>query len=264
MPSEQDIDKFKKDVTDKIPISNRWKDYILDEFKRQVNSIEEISEINDIISQWIWITRDCKWVWKTIDLLTKYPASTVYLLGVNYVVDNGLDKKGFTKQQERNIRDNIRRAIYKLHYAGLITAVVMDPTQVPTGVRAPTIWISPFSKKEHVQRTRNFYINMGGWKSKDLKKAPKDAKEITEHNLKMKVYSVLSRWKYNYQVYDYYRCPRKHDEGYKRKKKTKSKSIARINRPKCEICNKELEIISFLEFYDYKEKELLNKWGIKK
>jgi hypothetical protein len=263
MTSKDDIDKFKKTVTDKIPISKKWKDHILEQFKKQAVSIEDISEIRDIILTWTWITRNCEWVWKTVNLLSKYPASTVYLLGVNYVIDEGLDKKDFSKKDERNIRDHVRRAIHKLHYAGLITAVVMDPTEVPVGVRAPTVWISPFAKSDHIQKTKNFYRNMGGWKKKASKKTPKDAKEITEHNLKMKVYSILSKWKYNYQVYDYYKCPKKHDEGYKRKKKKKSKSLARLTKYNCVICKKELEKISFLEFYEYKEKDLLKKWGIK-
>jgi hypothetical protein len=265
MNLDEDLSRVEEAVKKKVNIPKRWKKQILEEFKKQALNVNDIWHIEDIVLSWDWITRDCEWIWKTIRLLNKYPASTIYLLSVNYALDNQLDTKDYGKKVARRNQDRIRNAIYKLQSAGLIYGIVMNPEECGPGIRAPTIWVSPFANEHDIERARDFYRNMGGGAKGPLKKKlPKDAKDVALHNFRVRAFSILNKWKENYKTYNYFKCPKKHDEGYIRRKKTKSKAKHRIRIPTCNQCSKNLEIISFLEFFEHKEEKLFKNWGIKK
>ena len=68
----------------------------------------------------------------------------------------------------------------------------------------------------------------------------------------------------NGKMFNFYKCPKKHEEGLIRKKKTNRKSKEALKRPKCKECDRELIKIDLDEFMPLIEKSILDRWGIKK
>jgi hypothetical protein len=253
------ISQIEQELNKNIPISNRWKRFILEEFKRQVNQLEELEELSALLQAWSFFIRPSDWLWETINMLDRYGAQSSYFLSINHIFDTGIESAEIGKKEEKKFAQRFRRALHRLFNAGIVTAIHFSPEEVGFGRRSVTIWISPFAKGHQIEKMKQFYTSVGGILSKATKKAVKKSpKDVVEHNLKVQAYHTLYKYTRHPQMYDYYKCPKKHADGVKRTQKTNIRWKKQKRNPECPKCNKKLEEIPYEEFIKLKEKVLLN------
>lgn len=253
------VSQIEEELNKNIPISSRWKRHILEEFKRQVNEIEELEELPALLEAWAFLIRPSPWVWETINMLDRYGAQSSYFLSINYIFDADIESEKIGKKEEKKFAQRFRRALHRLFNAGIITAIHFSPEEVGFGRRSVTIWVSPFAKGPHIEKMKQFYTSVGGILSKATKQAVKKSpKEVVEHNLKVQAYHTLYKYTRTPQFYDYYKCSKKHVVGLKRVQKPPPRYKKKKDIPNCPSCNKKLIPISYEEFIGLKEKALLN------
>lgn len=250
-------------IVKEFPIHPKWKKIIVDLAKEQVNSIENPEEWSDILEDWSWFRNPHPWIFETLNLLVRYPASSAFLLANNYIFDKGLDMDEISKKKADILAQKIRRSLYKLHSVGLVTSIVLGPEELGPGRNTVTIWIAPFAKEKEIERSRNFYLAMGGTPGRAAKSDSKTAKDISEHNRKVKVLAIMDKFKEKPQLYEYYKCPKKHPEGFKTPRKPNSSWKKQKYVRKCPECERELVQISHAEFLDLKLKSLCEQWDVK-
>jgi len=256
-----------EDVTERldkdIPIPRKWKEHMLEEFKKQVNLLEHFSEIETVVYAWRWVLNPKHIFWETINYLNVYRAVSAFTITLNYTFDEGLDDERYDDKWQRKKQMQFLRVLQKLHYCGILTAVTLKPEEIGPGRHVPTIFLSPWAKDADFQKIKEFYINMGGAPGTKPKKASKTAKELSDHNQEMKVYSALKKYETGKQLYDFYKCPKKHPEALDRQRKPGKKTREALKKYHCPNCKKELQKISFNEFIRIKEKALLEHYNLK-
>jgi hypothetical protein len=256
-----ELTTFEDEINNRIPIPKRWRKYIVEEFKRQASAIDEIEDIRRLILSWKWITRPQQWVWETINMLDLFPATTTYLLSINYVFERGIESEAFGKREEKKLASRFRRAIHRLFQVNLISAIHLEPDQVGAGRKSVTIWVSPFAKKKDIEKTKRFYLAMGGIPGTVAKQQKKTPKEIAQHNIKVQAYHTLHKYTFNPHLFVFYRCPKKHPRGLKRTNKINSPYKKKITTYTCDTCNRSLIEITHEEFMKLKEKSLLEDYA---
>jgi hypothetical protein len=199
----------------------------------------------------------------TLRLFAASGASTPYFLAVDYLFEKGIESHYQMKKDVQRLAARFRRACHKLYRSGLLTGVAVKPEEVGPGRRSVTIWVTPWAKDKDIDKIRKFYIDMTEGRLYHSKKEKKGSKDLTLHNRKMKVFSILDRYKENPHWYDYYKCPKKHDEGLETHKKIKSRYKKKKFLYKCKECGRELVEIPYEEFMELKKKQLFKKWKIK-
>lgn len=263
LDESSDLNTFEAQLTKETEIPFKWRKYIVQIFKEQVSKIEEPEEIQDIIDSWAWIRKLDPLMMLTLRLLSISGASTPYFLSVDYLFEKGVEVHYQRKKDIQKLAARFRRTCHKLYAAGLLTGVAIKPEEVGPGRYSVTIWITPFAKDKDIERVKQFYTNMteGRWvPDKKEKKRPKD---LTLHNRKMKVISILDKYKENPSWFDYYKCSKKHDQGLESHKKVHSRYKRKKFLYRCKECNRELEEISYNEFMDLKKKQLYKQWDLK-
>ena len=250
-------------IKKKIPIPARWKEHMLHEFKRQVNLLEEFSEISSIIHAWQWTLRPHNFLWKVIEYLDIHPAATAYTLATDILFDDGRDFEGVEKSEVNRLSSKVRYILQKLNRCGLLTTYRMGTDEIGSDRYGPTIYLTHWAKDHHLEDLKRFYIDLGGWKGKTDKKRSKTIKQLSQHNLKVKAYTDLSNFKIGAQLYNFYKCPNGHNEGLLRIRKPTPRTKEALTIHKCKICRKDLDEILYEEFMKRKEKELLNYYGVK-
>lgn len=258
LSEKSEIIDFEEEINKKIPISKRWKEYIVNEFKKQANEIEELEELPTLLRRWRWFRKPQPWVWETINMLDLFPATTAYLLAVNYIFEKGMESQEFGKKSEKKLAQRFRRALYRLHTIGIITPIYIQPDEVGPGRRSVTIWTSPFVKGKDIDKVKVFYLSMGGILGQEVKEQKKTPKEVVEHNLKVQAYHTLYKYTVKPKLYNFYKCPKKHVDGLKRIKKYPYRYRKQKPVNKCPKCNKILNEIHYEDFIVLKEKALLN------
>lgn len=251
------------DIVKNFNLHRKWKKTIVELVKKQVNMIEEPEEWSDILEDWAWFRDPHPFVLKTLDLLAKYRAASAYLLATYYVVD---DKDEFERSSRKEIEvlaARFRRVFTKLHRAGLVYADTIMPDSDTVLRNAVTIWITPFAKESDIASIRDFYRKVGGTRRKPEKVDKKTAKDISEHNRKVKVMAILDKYRDTKNLNDHYKCPKKHPEGFKSPRKAQSHWKKTKYIRKCPACERELVQISYKAFMDLKKKSLCEEWGIK-
>lgn len=249
-------------IGNNIPIPNKWKEFMLGEFKRQVDLLDKFSEISSIIRAWKWTTKDHPLLWEIITFLDFTPACTAHTLALRMLFDEGEEAMNMPANELKNFTHKIRRYLQMLQYCGILTAVTLEPTDVGPNRYAPTIYLTKWSTDKDFNRVKEFYLTMGGVRGTPVPKVSKGAKELTKHNREMKAYTELDKYKTSPQLYNFYKCPKKHQEGLLRLRKPTPRTKEALKVHKCEKCRKKLDIIPHQEFLKKKEKELLKKFGI--
>ncbi|MHA2181672.1 MAG: hypothetical protein ACXAAH_09640, partial [Promethearchaeota archaeon] len=105
------VSQIEEELNKNIPISNRWKRHILEEFKRQVNQIEELEELPALLEAWTFLIRPSPWLWKTINMLDRYGAQSSYFLSINHIFDAGIDSAELGKKDQKKFAQRFRRAL---------------------------------------------------------------------------------------------------------------------------------------------------------
>jgi hypothetical protein len=259
---EKEIKDFEETINRKIPIPLKWKRHILDVFKTQANNIEDLEYLPDLIKAWAWITRPQPSIWTLINYLNRYPATTPFLLATSYVFDEGIESEETSSKDIQKFAARFRRAIYHLYHCGILTCRVVTPEEVGLGNITTTIWITPFAKEKDIEKTRQFYMNMGGNRGARAPKKSKTPKDVAVHNAKVQVYALLNKYTSNSHMFDYYQCPKNHSEGLKRTRGVRPASKKKKLRIFCTECNRRLIEIPYEEFMDIKEKQILKSRGL--
>ena len=245
-----------------IPIPNRWKEYMLDEFKKQVDLLDKFSEIGSVIRAWKWTTKDHPFLWDMITFLDFEPSCTAHTLALRMLIDEGEEAMNMPPLEFKRFTAKIRRYLQTLHYCGILTAVTLNSVDVGPNRYAPTIYLTPWSTDKDFNKVKEFYLSMGGSRGERAPKVSKGAKEITKHNRKMKAYTELDAYRTSPQLYNFYKCPKKHEDGLLRIRKPTPRTKEALIVHKCNKCGKKLDMIRHKEFLERKEKELLKKYGL--
>jgi hypothetical protein len=251
------------DVIKEFPIPKKWKNVIIDLFKEQAKQIEEPEDIAYLLEDWNWFRDPSSWFFKALDILARYPACTAYLMATHYFRDEGRDMAEITRREHRKISQCFRRVLALLHMAHLVRGEVLIPGEHVALRNAVTIWIAPFAKEKDIQNTKNFYLNIGGTPKKPKKVDPKTAEQLSEHNRKMKVLAIMDKYRDKPQLRDYFRCPKKHPEGFRIPRKPQSSWKKKEYDRKCKECGRILIKISHKEFMKEKYKSLCEQWDVK-
>jgi hypothetical protein len=257
------LHELEADISFHRNIPKRWRKCFVDIFKEQAASIEEPEEIQDIIDAWSWFRKLDPWMLITLQMFAQSPASTPYFLSVDYLFDQGVESEHQTKKDLQKLNSRFRRACHKLYRAGMLRGVTVKPEEVGPGRRSVTIWLAPFARDKDVEPVRKFYVQLTEGRMISNKQAKKQPNELTLHNRKMKVMSILDNYKEHPNWYDYYKCSKKHEEGLESHKKIKSRYKKKKYLLKCKDCQRDLIEIPFEEFMEHKKKQLYKKWGIK-
>jgi hypothetical protein len=259
----KDLTTFESQLQMEKQIPAKWRRYLVMLFKEQVREIQEPEEIRDIIDSWRWIRKLDPFMMLTLRLLGLSGASTPYFLAVDYLFEKGVEAEHQRKKDIQKLAARFRRACHKLYRSGLLTGVAVKPEEVGPGRHSVTIWVTPFAKDKEIDKIRNFYIDLVEGRFFQNKHQKKETKDLTLHNRKMKVLSILDKYKEHPAWYDYYKCPKKHEKGLETHKKLKSAYKRKKFVFKCKECNRDLTEISFDEFMSLKKKQLYKKWDIK-
>ncbi len=254
---------LEKDIVKDFPIPKRWRRIIVDLAKQQVGSMEEPEEWSDILEDWGWFSNPHPWIFKTLETLVRSPASSAFQLANNYVFDENIENENTTRREIENYAARFRRALYKLHSVGLVSSIVLGPDVVGNKRNTVTIWIAPFAKEKQIERTIEFYKNIGGVKGPLPKQDKKTPKEVTEHNRKMKALAVFDKYKIHPQLFDHYKCSKNHAEGLKRHRKIKHMYMRKRIQRACPSCNRDLVLISHNDFLSLKKKRLEGEYSVK-
>lgn len=247
---------FEDKLTKNAPIPKKWKKYMLEEFKRQVNELDEFEEIAVLLKAWSWVVKPSKWIWTTIELLNSNPASSAYLLMIDYIFNEGIDQDDFSARDEKKYTARFRRALYRLYRAGIIKSMIIKPEEVGPGKSSVAIWITPWVKDKDIQHIKDFYLNLGGAPGFLKKDETKTAKNVHKHNVELEILSAMRKYDKQAKIYDYYKCPKKHTNGLRRQRKTTSYLKRKNLNLKCTKCNKDLIEIKYDEWRTYKKKSL--------
>jgi hypothetical protein len=197
-------------------------------------------------------------------LLEYNPACSAYLLTVVYMSRQKSDYMDLSEKERERITQRLRRALQRLYFAGLVDSFTIDPSEVPEGVRVPTIYVAPFATEKNIERAVDFYKSRDGQYGTKSRKASTDmAKDVAAYNHKVKAHTIINKYKENGQMFNFYKCPKKHFEGLIRKQKTNRKSKEALKRPKCKHCDRELVKIDIDEFMPLIQKSIFQRWGIK-
>lgn len=258
IPSTFDADNVKE-----FPIPKRWKKVIVDLFKEQAKLIEEPEEIAYLIEDWNWFRNPNPWVFNVLDILARNPACSAYIMATHYFMDQGRDLAEVTRKEMKKISQSFRRALAVLHLARLVRGEVLIPGEHVVLRNAVTIWIAPFAKEKDIQNIKNYYLNIGGKPRKPNKVDSKSPEQLSEHNRKMKVLAIMDKYRDTPQLYDYYRCPKRHPEGFRVPRKAQSHWKKKEYVRKCKECDRELIQISHNEFMKEKYKSLCEQWEVK-
>jgi hypothetical protein len=261
--AETSSSTFDVDSVKEFPIPKRWKKVIVDLFKEQAKQIEEPEEIAYLIEDWNWFRNPSPWVFAALEILAKYPACSAYLMASHYLDAQGRDLAEISRKELKKISQTFRRYLGLLHMSHLVRGEVLIPGEDTVLRNAVTIWVSPFAKDKDIQNVKNYYLNIGGTPKKPKKVDPKSAEEISEHNRKMKVLAIMNKYRDNPQLRDYYRCPKKHPEGFRIPRKPQSSWKKKEYIRKCKECDRELIKISHKEFMKEKYKSLCEQWDVK-
>jgi hypothetical protein len=264
MKVKPDMKNFQDALLNELNLSQKWIDHIIEKWKQEASNVQSIDDIQDQITSWKWILSSSPILWETMQLLEYNPACSAYLLTIVYMSRQETDFLDQSEKERERITQRFRRALQRLYYAGLIEAITIDPSEIPEGVRAPTIYISPFANKAHVQRAIDFYKTRDGeYGTKSRKPITDTAKDVTSHNHKVKALTIINKYRENAQMFNFYKCPKRHDEGLIRKQKTNRKSKEALERPKCKECDRELIKIKIDEFMPLIQKSVFDRWDIK-
>jgi hypothetical protein len=261
--SETTSSNFDVDIVKEFPIPKRWKNVIVDLFKEQAKLIEEPEEIAYLLEDWNWFRNPGPWVFRALDILARKPACSAYLMATHYFSDQGRDLAEITRKEMKKISQAFRRALALLLTTRLVRGEVLIPGEDTVLRNAVTIWVSPFAKERDIQNIKNYYLNIGGTPKKPKKVDPKSPEQLSEHNRKVKVLAIMDKYRDNPQLRDYYRCPKKHPEGFRIPRKPQSHWKKQQYVRKCKECGRELIKISYKEFMKEKYKSLCEQWEIK-
>jgi hypothetical protein len=253
-----EIIAFEDEINNKIPIPKRWKEHILDEFKEQVQELDSLEELRQLMVRWAWITRPQNWLWETINMFELFPATTPYLLAINYLFEKGIESEHFSKKEEKKMASRFRRAIHRLYSVGILNPIHIEPEEVGPGRRSVTIWLSPFAKDKDFKKTREFYLAMGGIVGKVGKPKKKTPKDVAEHDFKVRAYHTLHKYTQNPQMYEFFKCPKKHTTGLKRAVKVTNRYKKSKQSFECPQCGRKMIETPYEDFIQLKEKALLN------
>jgi len=259
----KDLHDFEEKLKAEMNLPKKWRKPFVTVFKSQAALIEEPEDIQDLIDAWTWFRKPDPLMYLTLKLLARSGASTPYFLAVDYLFDQGVEMEYQKRKDVQTLAARFRRSCHKLYRCGLLQGVAVKPEEVGPGRRSVTIWVTPFAKDEDINNCKKFYTDLAEGRNIPDKKEKKAPKDLTLHNRKMKVLSILDRYKDNPQFYDYFKCSKKHEEGLESHKKIKSSYRKKHFLYKCKECQRELEEISFEEFMDLKKKQLYKKWDIK-
>jgi hypothetical protein len=254
---------LEKDIVKDFPIHKRWRNIIVDVAKRQVNSMEEPEEWSDILEDWGWFRNPHPWIFKTLNMLASFPAASAFQLANNYTFEDHIDFDNISRKDLENYAQKFRRALYKLHSVGLVSSIVLGPEVVGNKRNTVTIWIAPFAKENQIERTIDFYKNIGGFKGPLPKPDKKTPKEVTEHNRKMKALAIYDKYKIHSHLFDHYKCPKNHIEGLKRHRKIKHNYMRKRIQRACPSCHRDLNLITHEEFLKIKKKRIAEEYNIK-
>lgn len=258
-----DVNKLENTINEQLPIPKKWREEIVRVVKEQVNQIEEPEEWQDILESWSWFKKPNRWILKTFKYTIAHPATTAYFLAIDYMFNEGLDPYDISKKEMGRICASFRRAVHNLYEAGLIRTIAVTPEEVGLGRNSVTIWVTPWAKSKDIERIKKFYTEVVEGRSGIRKQAERKPKDITLHNRKVQVMTILDKYKINSHVFDYYKCPKKHDSGLKPIKKVKSSYKRKKFLRTCPECNRSLIEIPFEEFIEIKKKILFKKYDIK-
>lgn len=254
---------LEEDIVKNFNLHRKWKKAIIDLVKGQVSMIEEPEEWSDLLEDWSWFRDPHPWVLKTLDLLARYPAASAYLLANYYLIDEKLENEKTTRRDIEMQAARFRRIFIKLHRVGLVHAETIFPGDDTVLRNAVTIWVAPFAKEKDIQQVKDYYRAIGGTRRKPEKVDKKSAKDVSEHNRKVKVIAIMDRFRESPQLYDYFQCPKKHPEGFKTPRKPQSSWKKQKYVRNCKECGRELVQISHKEFMKEKYKSLCDQWDVK-
>ena len=235
---------------------------MLNEFKKQVDLLDKFSEISSVIRAWKWTTKDHPFLWEMINYLDITNACTAYTLALRMLLDEGEEAMNIPPNKLKVFVHKIRRYLQVLQYCGVLSAVTLDSVDVGPNRFAPTIYLTPWSTDKDFGIVKEFYLTMGGVPGKSPEKASKNPKELSRHNHEVKAYDELDKYRTSPQLYNFYKCHKKHEEGLLRIRKPTPRTKEALLVHKCSNCGKALNIINYEEFMDRKEKELLKKYGL--
>lgn len=258
-----ELDAFEQELKTDMTLPRKWRKHFVTVFKEQANQIEEPEEIRDFLDAWAWFRRPDEFMFLTLKYLAQSGANSAYFLANDYLFDQGVESK-YTKRKDMQVlAARFRRSCHKLYRAGLIQGVSVKPEDVGPGRNSVTIWVSPFAKQKDIDICKKFYVELAEGRTMSAKDIKKPDKKLTLHNRKMKVQSILDKYKENPQFNDYFKCVKKHEEGLQSHKKIKSRYRRSLFVYKCKECDRDLLEIPFEEFIDLKKKHLYKKWDIK-
>lgn len=265
------MSKGKKDTskvtTDEIfshvNLDEKWQKVIVELAKKQVEEMETAEEWADIIRQWKWWDDPHPWLIETLNIMAQVPAASAYTLAIKYVFYNKIDDSNMRKKDFKVLAQRFRRAFVYLYQAGLVKAEPITPEEVGAGRRSVTIWIAPFANDYDKAVAKEFYLHNVEGRSGKEKKDKKAIKEVSEYNRKMKVESILDKYKENPQLYNWFMCPKKHGSAFTYRKKLKPRYKRTITTPKCSECDRDLILISHSEFMERIKEKLYKEYDIK-
>ena len=265
MVSKENVTIIQDILVKEYNLSKRWIEAIIDLWKEEANEVNTIDDIQQQISSWKWIEDSSSFLWEIMSLLEYNPAPSAFLLTIDYISQKNTDLLDISFKERERYTQRIRRALTRLYMAGLVDVYTIDPEEIPEGIRVPTLYIAPFANERDIEKSKKFYKTRDG--SHGFKKRKQDdtlVKQVSEHNHRVKAYTIINRYRENYQVFNYYKCPKNHSEGLIRKKKTNRKTKEALRPVKCDECGNILEKIKFEEFFKLIETDILKRWDLKK
>jgi hypothetical protein len=244
-------------------VDERWSDVIVGIAKKQVAEMETADEWADIIGRWKWWESPHPWIVETLNMLAKVPAASAYVMAIKYVFYKKIDDSKMRRKDFQVLAGRFRRAFTYLYQAGLIKGEPITPEEIGPGRRSVTIWVAPFANSYDKMVAREFYLKHTEGRSGKAGKNKKALKEVSEYNRKVKVESILDKYKENPHLNNWFMCPKKHPSGLTYRTKLNLRYKRKIALPKCPECDRELIIISHEEFMEKMKKKLYKEYDLK-
>ena len=144
MKASPSMKNFQDALINDLHLSEKWINRIIAKWKDEASSVESIDDIQDQINSWKWILSSSMVLWETMQLLEYNPACSAYLLTLVYISRKETDYMDLTEKERQRITTQLRRALQRLYYAGLVDAITIDPSEIHENV-CGAFWSDPQS-----------------------------------------------------------------------------------------------------------------------